>query len=63
MKNPVFFVTDNIIRCFTIFLIPVGYLFSYMDPKTMVHGPDGDRTRWEYVKDIIDWDQEETTYD
>lgn len=52
-----------IIRAITVFLIPVGYLFSYMDPKSLVHGPDGNRSRWDYVKDIVDWDQEEFNYD
>ena len=40
-------------------MVPVGFLFSYMDPKDLVHGPHGDRTRWEYVKSMIDWNEEE----
>ena len=50
------FVCDTTIAFLTIFLVPIGYLFSYLDPKDMVHGPNNDRTRWEYVKIIIDWD-------
>lgn len=57
------FFSDKFIACFTVFLVPVGYLFSYMDPKSLVQGPNGNRTRWEYVKDIVDWDQKDTEYD
>ena len=53
---------DITIDSMGIVMVPLCYLFSYMDPKEMVHGPHGDRTRWEYVKDMSDFgnkDQED----
>ena len=54
---------DRAIDALGIITLPLCYVFSLMDPKEMIHGPHGDRTRWEYVKSMADFGKKEDDYD